>query len=116
MGCRVALANTSELSKGDLINRSHLLGSRLLEKLQDLSRENDHIREVRGKGLMMAIEFNGADDHPATTIHERLFKKGYVTSLRRGQNTLRIDPPLIIDEVHLDNFVGELKTVLKGIS
>jgi len=116
LGCRVALTVTGELSKGDLINRSHLLGSRLLEKLQNLSRENDHIREVRGKGLMMAIEFNGVDDQPATTIHECLFKKGYVTSLRRGQNTLRIDPPLIIDEVHLDNFVGDLKTILKGIS
>ena len=116
LGCRVALAVVSELSKGNYINRSHLLGNRILGKLQDLNREYDQLKEVRGKGLMIAIEFNGTDDRPAATIHDRLFKKGYIASLRRGQNTLRIDPPLIIDEAHLDNFVGELKSILMGIS
>jgi len=70
------------------------MGSRLQDKLQVLSRETKLIKEVRGKGLMIAIEFNGADDQPAATIHDLLFKKGYIVSLRRGQNTLRIDPPL----------------------
>ncbi|MFO7952719.1 MAG: hypothetical protein R6U91_07955 [Bacillota bacterium] len=46
------------------------MSSRLLDKLQDLSRENDHIKELRGKGLMIAIEFNGTDDQPAATIHD----------------------------------------------
>lgn len=116
LGCRVVLAVTSELSRGNLINRSHLLGSRLQDKLQDLCRENDHIKEVRGKGLMIALEFNGADDQPAAAIHDLLFKKGYIASLRRGQNTLRIDPPLNIDEAILDSFVGELVDILKGLS
>jgi len=116
LGCRVAQAVVSELSKGDFINRSKLLGSRLLGKLQDLNRESSHIKEVRGKGLMMAIEFNGAGDQPAVAIHARLFKKGYIASLRRGHNTLRIDPPLIIDEAQLDNFVEELEVILKEIS
>jgi acetylornithine/N-succinyldiaminopimelate aminotransferase len=115
LACRVALAVVSELSKGDFISRSHLLGSRLQDKLQALSRETEQIKEVRGKGLMIAIEFNGANDQPAATIHNRLFEKGYLASLRRGQNTLRIDPPLIIDEAILDSFVGELRNIIKGL-
>ena len=116
LGCRVALAVVSELSKGDYINRSHLLGSRLLNKLQVLSRESDHLKEVRGKGLMIAMEFNGTGDHPAKAIHDRLFKKGYIASLRRGHNSLRIDPPLIIDEEHLDRFAGELEDIINEIT
>jgi 4-aminobutyrate aminotransferase-like enzyme len=112
----VALAVVSELSKGEYINRSHLLGGRLQDKLQALSRETEQIKEVRGKGLMIAIEFNGANDQPAATIHDRLFEKGYIASLRRGQNTLRIDPPLITEEAILDSFVGELRNVLEGLS
>ena len=46
--------------------------------------------------------------------YDYLFKKGYIVSLRRGQNTLRIDPPLIIDEAILGSFVEELKDVFKG--
>ena len=92
------------------------MGSRLLGKLQDLSRESDLIKEVRGKGLMIAMEFNGTVDQPAAKIHDRLFKKGCIASLRRGQNTLRIDPPLTIEEVHLNSFVGALEAILKGIS
>lgn len=65
---------------------------------------------------MIALEFNGADDQPAAAIHDLLFKKGYIASLRRGQNTLRIDPPLNIDEAILDSFVGELVDILKGLS
>ena len=116
LGCKAALAVVGELSKGDYINRSKLLGGRLLGKLQDLSLKDDQVKEVRGKGLMMAIEFNGTGDQPAAAIHDRLFDKGYIASLRRGHNTLRIDPPLIIDKAHLDNFVRELETSLKGIS
>jgi acetylornithine aminotransferase len=116
LACRVALAVVSELSKGEYINRSHLLGGRLQDKLQALSRETEQIKEVRGKGLMIAIEFNGANDQPAATIHDRLFEKGYIASLRRGQNTLRIDPPLITEEAILDSFVGELRNVLEGLS
>ena len=112
----MALAVVGELSKGDYINRSELLGSRILGKLQNLSRRYDHLKEVRGKGLMIAIEFNGTGDQPAAVIHDRLFNKSYIASLRRGHNTLRIDPPLIIDEAHLDNFAGELEAILKGIT
>ena len=116
LGCRVVLAVINELSEGDLIKRSDLLGKRVLSKLQDLSRESEHIKEVRGKGLMIAIEFNGADDQPAATIHDRLFKKGYIASLRRGHNTLRIDPPLNIEEALLDSFQEELKEIINEIN
>ena len=65
---------------------------------------------------MITMEFNGSGDQPAATIHNRFFKKGYIASLRRGHNTLRIDPPLIINKAHLDSFVSGLEAILKGIS
>ncbi len=86
-----------------------------MDKLLELSQKYDLIKEIRDKGLMIAIEFKGTDNQPAAGIHEQLFNRGYLASLRRGHNTLRIDPPLNIDEKLLDNFIAELENVLKGI-
>jgi 4-aminobutyrate aminotransferase-like enzyme len=61
---------------------------------------------------IMGIEFKGAGDQPAAAIHDQLLKKGYIASLRRGNNTLRIDPPLTIKETLLDKFVGELNDII----
>ncbi len=115
LGCRVALEVTQELKDKDLVNRSDQLGKKLMSKLLELKQECILIQDIRGKGLMIAIEFKGIDDQPAAKIHEELFKSGYLLSLRRGHNTLRIDPPLNISEELLDNLLTELKNVLKGL-
>ncbi len=115
LGCRVALEVTTEINKQNLINRSDKLGNKLMGKMLELNQKYDLIKEIRGKGLMIAIEFKGTADQPAARTHEQLFKRGYLASLRRGHNTLRIDPPLNIDEKLLDNFTAELEKVLKGM-
>jgi acetylornithine/N-succinyldiaminopimelate aminotransferase len=116
LGCRVALEVIQALSSQDLINRSAVLGKKLGGMLKNLSLEYELIKEIRGKGLMISIEFKGAGDQPAAQIHDQLFNRGYLVSLRRGHNTLRIDPPLNIDEKHLDNFIAELEVLIKTIS
>ncbi len=69
-----------------------------------------------GKGFMIAIELNGTDDQLAAKIHDQLFDRGYLASLRRGHNTLRIDPPLNIAEEILDNFLTELSNILRDLT
>ncbi|MDW7729295.1 MAG: aminotransferase class III-fold pyridoxal phosphate-dependent enzyme [Bacillota bacterium] len=95
-----------------MISRINDLENKLMGKLLGLSQEYDLIKEIRGKGLMIAIEFNGAGDRTAARIHEQLFNRGYLASLRRGRNTLHIDLPLNIDEALLDSFVGELRSII----
>ncbi len=115
LGCRVALAVINELKKANLIERCAALGSELLDKLEQICRKYDFVREIRGKGLMIALEFAGSGDQPAAAIHDQLFKKGFIVSLRRGYNSLRVDPPLNIEQEHLADFTAELDEVLNSI-
>lgn len=116
LGCRVALEVTNEIKRNDLITRSNTLGMKLIGRLQNLSCKYDLVKDIRGKGLMIAIELYGTDDQLAAKIHDQLFDRGYLASLRRGHNTLRIDPPLNIAEEILDNFLTELNNILRDLT
>ncbi len=65
---------------------------------------------------MIALEFAGSGDQPAAAIHDQLIKKGFIVSLRRGHNSLRIDPPFIIEKEQLADFTAELDKVLNSIN
>ena len=67
------------------------------------------IREVRGLGLMLGIELtvSGKD------VWEELLRRGYICNLSHGV-TLRLLPPLNIEQADLDSFVATLEDILKA--
>ena len=69
----------------------------------------EKIREVRGVGLMLGIELTG-DGQP---VWEELLRRGYICNLSHGV-TLRLLPPLTIDQADLDGFVRVLEDVLRA--
>ena len=60
--------------------------------------------------MMFAVEF--ADRAVCDRIHERLLERGYIVGNRGG--TLRIDPPLNIQEADFRAFVDALSDLLAG--
>lgn len=102
-------AKTVEIMLRDhLAQRAAALGARLKEQLQALGqRLPGKIREVRGVGLMLGIELTG-DGRP---VWEELLRRGYICNLSHGV-TLRLLPPLTIDEADLDGFTRVLEEVL----
>ncbi len=85
------------IEEEELCNRSALLGYYLREKLRKgllRGKTKKAIKDIRGRGLMIAIEpeeFLGAE----TVIHE-LLKEGVLT--KSAHNVIRITPPLIISK------------------
>ncbi len=79
----------------------------------ELRQKYDLIKEIRGKGLMIAIEFKGTDDHPTAKIHEQLFNRGYLASLRRGD----IQPYILEDVIAAqpDEADGSKKQVISQV-
>ena len=116
LGSRVVCEVIRELKKNNLVNRSEKLGAELLNNIKKVCLKYDICKEIRGKGLMIALEFEGTDDQPAAYLHDHLFKKGFITSFRRGYNTLRIDPPLTVERIHLNNFIETLDKALANTS
>jgi acetylornithine/LysW-gamma-L-lysine aminotransferase len=103
--CAAAIAAIDFMLAENLPQRSAELGTRMLAGLQAI--ESPLIREVRGLGLMVAVELKQSS---ASYLAE-LADKG-VLALTAGRNVMRFLPPLVISEGDMDTVVEKVATVL----
>ncbi|MCR5586977.1 MAG: aspartate aminotransferase family protein [Lachnospiraceae bacterium] len=82
-------------------------GAYLRARLDELKDKYDCIIDVRGKGLMLGIEFNVA----AGPIIEKLTDAG-VLVIAAGTSIIRVVPPLIVEDKHIDSFIEALEGAL----
>ena len=117
VSCRAALT-TIELLKGGLVKNAAEVGDYLIEGLQDLSTASRLIGEVRGKGLMIAIELVKDKETKKRAVEERSkiieksFKKGLLL-LHCGRSSIRFSPPLTITRKDADTALAILAESLK---
>ena len=93
VACAAALA-TIDLLRGGLIDNTADVGGFLLDGLRALAGRQPLIREARGLGLMIGVEF--ADAETADAVEIECFQHGVLT-LRAGDSTIRMSPPLVIN-------------------
>ena len=120
------LATLHELDDAQLVQRSARLGDRLLELTRPLVDEFDVVREVRGLGLMWAIEFEG--DGRMYKLLERaqrglfaqlvvvpLFSEHRILTQVAGHDmaVVKVLPPLVLGDDDLEYFVDALRQTIK---
>jgi 4-aminobutyrate aminotransferase len=104
--CAAALATLDAVESG-LTENAARMGERLLTGLRRLAERYESIGDVRGVGLMIGVEFvkDRSTKEPAgELVHElvqRAFERG-VLLLGAGRSTLRLAPPLVVDEYDVD--------------
>ncbi|HET7240705.1 MAG TPA: aminotransferase class III-fold pyridoxal phosphate-dependent enzyme, partial [Gemmatimonadales bacterium] len=114
--CAAALA-TLDLVEGGLMANAAGMGERLMAGLRRLEAKHGCIGEVRGLGLMMGIEFvkDRRTREPAAELLENLvltaFQRGLLL-LGAGKSTLRLAPPLVVDEGDVDTALAILDGIL----
>ena len=122
------LATLRELDDAKLVKRSERLGRRLLELTEPLVDEYDAVKEVRGLGLMWAMEFGEPESGSfAWRVMERmqaglfaqlvvvpLFTKHRILSQVAGHDlpVLKGLPPLVLSEGDLEDFATALDEVI----
>ncbi len=124
VACAAGVANLKILQEERLWENSEKVGAHLLSKLETL-REFPIVGDVRGKGLMIAVEFAQADgSHLETAATNRIigqlrdFDKGGVIVGKIGhavdepENIIYIAPPLILTEAEADKIFEALRQVL----
>ena len=84
-----------------------MLGALLKEGLEDVT--SSAVREVRGLGLMVAIELKCKSAPHLTALAER-----GVLALSAGSNTMRFLPPLVIEEEEVDTVIERVLDVLEA--
>ena len=104
--CAAALA-TLDLVEGGLMENAVKMGDRLLKGVQKLAERHACIGDVRGRGLMVGVEFvaDRATREPAPEIVEALVQGAFARGLLllgAGKSTLRLAPPLVVDEYDVD--------------
>ncbi len=118
--CAAALA-TLDLVEHELLPGVTTMGERLFAGLRRLQERYPSIGDVRGRGLMIGVEFvEGRDTRePAPAIPqdlvERAFKKGLLL-LGAGRSTLRLAPPLVIDEYDVDTALRIIEECLREMA
>ena len=111
LACKVAIAALNVIKEEDLIKNSQILGEVFRKKLRNFS--NPLIKEVRGKGLLNAIEVNDSpESKTAWNICMNLKEKGLLAKPTHG-NIIRFAPPLVINKKHLEICIEIIKNVFE---
>jgi len=99
VACAAALA-TIELLEGGLVQNAAARGDQAMRELTKLrSRHPALIRDVRGKGLMLGIEFDTAEH--AEEVQWAAFQKGLLV-LECGRSSVRMSPALTVSETEME--------------
>ncbi len=105
LACAVARTALRVLEDEGLVARSAELGAWLLKELRPI--RHPHVKEVRGRGLLVAIELTV----PARSYCEALQRRG-VLCKETHDYVIRIAPPLVVSRDDLAWGVEQIKAVL----
>lgn len=104
LACSAALAVLDVIKQEGLVANAAKVGAYLLEELKKFPQ----IKEVRGRGLMIGLEF----EEPIKELRLKLLKEQHVFTGVSGTNVLRLLPPLCLSMDEADLFLERFKKVL----
>ena len=104
LACAAACAVLDVMRDEHLVDNAARVGQYLIDRL----REIPQIKEVRGKGLMIGLEF----DQPVKDLRHKLLFEQHVFTGASGTNVIRLLPPLSLSQEQADCFIGKLKNIL----
>ncbi|MBF0310115.1 MAG: aspartate aminotransferase family protein [Magnetococcales bacterium] len=110
LACAAALATLEALLDDGVLDGVVLRGERLMAGLQTLKSRHKLVKEVRGRGLMAAVELNAS----AEDVRAIAFSRGLLVSCQMG-TTLRLLPPLTVSFDEIDRAVAVLDHVLTDL-
>ncbi|GAB6085397.1 aspartate aminotransferase family protein [Alkaliphilus crotonatoxidans] len=128
--CAAGIATLEIIQEENLINQAAEKGEYFLEKLKKLQKEHGLIKEVRGRGLMIGIEFKelgssfmrkympGEDlltEYTGGMIASELLNQYQIVTAYTLNNpqVIRVEPPLIVSYEEIDYFINSLKSILQ---
>jgi 4-aminobutyrate aminotransferase len=111
--CVAAGLATLDLIDSELMANARAMGERLRAGLERVAAGSGSVRDIRGQGLMIGVEFGSHD--AANAVQQAAFEHGLLT-LECGQASLRFSPPLIVDDAAVDTAVAIFAEALPAAS
>ena len=103
-----ANAVLDQLLEGGAMERAGVLGERLLAAFRERLRGHNRVEEVRGKGLMLAIELN----EPCTQLVGEALEQGLLINVA-ADKVVRLLPPLTMTDAEADTLVDKVVDLIE---
>jgi acetylornithine/N-succinyldiaminopimelate aminotransferase len=114
LACAVALRVLDVIERNDLEANARRVGKLLLDRLRDLQRKYPNVlRDVRGLGLMIGIEFD--PKFGAIEIAKRLHEKNLLT-IPAATSVIRLLPPLNVSESEAEEGLRTIEEVVAALN
>ena len=104
LACSAAIAVLDVMKQENLVENAAKVGAHLLAELKKFPQ----IKEVRGEGLMIGMEF----DEPIKELRQRLLFEQKVFTGVSGTNVIRLLPPLCLSMAEADEFLARFRKIL----
>ncbi|HYF94299.1 MAG TPA: aspartate aminotransferase family protein [Symbiobacteriaceae bacterium] len=118
VACQVAMAAIDIFEREDLAGHAARMGALFMERLA--ARENPHIGDMRGKGLMIGVELvrqAGGKERIAGlgfAVEAAAFAEGVITGVAPYREALLLTPPLVLTEAEVDRLVAVFDRVIRA--
>jgi putrescine---pyruvate transaminase len=124
VACAVAVRNIDILERERLVERSARVGSYFLDRLQEVGSRHSNVGEVRGRGMMIGVEFVldsitraevAIEDRLAPKVSRAALDRGLICRPMPGSDVLAFSPPLIADEADIDHLCNILDEAIASV-
>ena len=112
LACAAAKAVVQTMQKLKLPQRATKIGGYFKTRLNELADEHECVREVRGLGLMLAMELSSKEIADAAVVKAR--ERGFLINCT-AEKVLRFVPPLIVERKHINQLVEALDKILAEV-
>ena len=118
LSCATALRVLDIVEEDDLLKNVNNMGAYIKQSLEELKKKNSIIHMVRGKGLMMGLEFDPAVKGFQARLIEKCYQNGLLVYPAVGgkegkdENGILLSPPFIITKNQADELLDKLKQSL----
>lgn len=116
--CVASALATLDLVQGGLMANAEKMGSYIFSKIADWPKRFKIVGDIRGKGLMVGVEIvrDQRTKERAGDLRDKVvtgaYQKGLLT-LGSGENSIRMSPPLLIDQEQADCAIGIMEESLR---
>jgi acetylornithine/N-succinyldiaminopimelate aminotransferase len=107
LACRTSIEYFNIIEEENLLEHVRKVGEYFKQRLDEL-KDLPIVKEVRGEGLMLAVELT----IPGKEVVKQMLQQGFILNCTHD-TVLRMLPPFIINEKQIDKFVRALRPVLE---
>ena len=109
LACRAAHTVLGIIEQNNLVERAKILGEKILHGLQEQLSGHPNVKDIRGKGLLMAVELTA----PCKILAQQALEAGIVINVA-NENRIRLLPPLILNDKEADLIVSKVSDLVKS--